>query len=195
MRTPRFALASLVVAAAALGAPAAQAATACADAATSPAFAPWGDDALYSPFAGGGFEHGASGWSWGGKANIVSGDDDQLLATTGSHSVQLPGGGTAKSPWTCVDASRPCLRFFVRRVSGTGNLTVQGTLAAGAVPLTTFTVVSGTDTWQPSPVVVFPDVLTASVASGSANAQFLFTADPGTVYRIDDVELDPYKSR
>jgi mannose/fructose/N-acetylgalactosamine-specific phosphotransferase system component IIC len=87
------------------------------------------------------------------------------------------------------------MRFFVRRVSGTGNLTVKGTLAGGALQLTAIATVNGTAAWQPSPIVAFPPALTTAVATGGLNAQFQFVADPGTVYRIDDVYMDPFKSR
>src|SRR4051794_12220100 len=162
VRNPLLALASLV-SSLAFAAPSALAAQApCTTAASASTFAAWGDSALYKPFQGADFEHGASGWSWGGKANIVSGDGDQLLSAAGSHAIELPGGGLAKSPWTCVDSTMPSLRFFVRRISGTGNLTVNGTLAGGVLPVSTITVFSGSSSWAPSPVVVFPPSLTAA---------------------------------
>jgi hypothetical protein len=182
---------------AALGAaPSALAGTAaCSGAATSQVFGPWSDPAQYQPFQGSSFESGASGWSWGGKANIVSGDDAHLVGSTGSHAVNLPASGTAKSRWICTDSSTPSLRFFVRRLSGTGSLTVMGQLAgSGGVSLTTFATITGSDAWAPSPVVAFPSSIMAALAGGSFNAQFQFVADPGTVYRIDDVFLDPYKT-
>jgi hypothetical protein len=40
---------------------------------------------------------------------------------------------------------------------------------------------------------VFPSFLVAS--DTGINVQFQFTADAGTVFRIDDVELDPYLRR
>ena len=187
-------LATLVLAAGAT--PALAGTTACSGATTSPVFSPWGDPAAYTPFQGAGFESGASGWSWGGKANIVSGDDGLLAGVEGSHAVNIPGGGLAKSPWLCVDSTMPSMRFMVRRVSGTGNLTILGTLAGkSGLPLTTMTIVAGSAAWQASDVVYFPSALTSLVASSGLNAQFQFVADPGTVYRIDDVYMDPYKTR
>ncbi len=47
--------------------------------------------------------------------------------------------------------------------------------------------------WKPSPVVVFPPAFMASLATRDLQAQFLFIADAGTVFRIDDVHLDPFK--
>jgi hypothetical protein len=157
-------------------------------------FSPWGDANSYTPFQGSTFESGASGWSWGGGANIYSGDSDGLLATSGTHSVQIPGGGTAKSPWLCVNSDTPSMRFFVRRVSGSGNLTVRALLSSGGSQLATLTTVSdATAAWGPSPFVAFPYAFT-STTSG-VNVQIQFAADPGTTFRIDDVELDPYLRR
>jgi len=157
-------------------------------------FAPWQDNAGYTPFQGSSFESGASGWSWGNGAKIVSGDSNTLLGGAGDHSVAIPSGGAARSPWLCVNSSTPSMRFFVRRTSGTGNLTVKFLLSSGGKQATTITTISGsTATWQPSPVVAFPPVLTASTTG--VNAQFHFVADSGSTFRIDDIELDPYLRR
>jgi hypothetical protein len=182
------------VAAAVGGSPATASAASCSYGQTNAVFAPWQDFAAYTPFQGAGFENGASGWSWGNGAKIVGGDSNPLLTSTGTHSVQVPGGGTARSPWMCVNSSTPSLRFFLRRVSGTGNLTVKGVVSSGTNKVTTLTTISGTSAaWEPSPVVVFPSFLTAS--STGINVQFQFTADPGTVFHVDEVELDPYLRR
>src|SRR5690242_10510333 len=103
------------------------AATSCNYTNLHPVFSPWLDLAQYTPFPGSDFEHGASGWSWGGQAGVVTGDGNVALAT-GNHAVNIPGGGTAKSPWLCVNVTTPSMRFFVRRTSGTGALRVQGVL-------------------------------------------------------------------
>ena len=86
------------------------------------------------------------------------------------------------------------MRFFVRRTSGTGNLTVKFLLSSGGSQATTITTVSDpTATWAPSQVITFPPLLTASTTG--MNVQFHFVADPGTTFRIDDIELDPYLRR
>jgi hypothetical protein len=168
----------------------------CAVAPTTTTFSAWGDYNDYLPFKGSNFEAGASGWSWAGKAKIIDKDDAQLLSDVGSHAVELQGGGGAKSPWTCVDSTMPSMRFLVKRVSGTGNLTVTGTLAGVKGSITTIASFAGDSTWAPSPIVAFPTTfMTTLLAGGSVNAQFQFTSDPGTVYRIDDVLMDPFRSR
>jgi hypothetical protein len=192
---PIVAVAVLGAPASALAGPAPSSPALCAAVPTTPAFSAWGDPNEYLPFQGSSFESGASGWSWGAKAKIVGGDDAHLLSTVGSHAVELPSGGMAKSPWTCVDSTMPSMRFLVKRISGTGNLTVTGTVAGVKGSITTIASFAGGSEWAPSPVVTFPTTfMSAYLTTGSLNAQFLFTSDPGTVYRIDDVHMDPFRS-
>jgi hypothetical protein len=187
------ATAIVVACAAAAGKPAPASAASCNYTQASPLFQTWDDPASYTPFQGAGFETGANGWSWGNGAKIVGGDSNPLLGSSGTHSVEVPGGGTARSPWMCVNSSTPSLRFFVRRISGTGNLTVKGVVSSGINKVTTLDTFSADGSWSPSPVVAFPSFLVAS--DTGINVQFQFTADAGTVFRIDDVELDPYLRR
>ena len=42
-------------------------------------------------------------------------------------------------------------------------------------------------------MVLFPPALMTLLNSTGYQAQFLFVADPGTTFRIDDVHLDPFK--
>jgi hypothetical protein len=167
----------------------------CPVALSAPLFATWGDENLYTPFDGSTFESGAQRWSWNGGAAIIGGDDDQLLSTAGTHAMQIPGGGSATSGPICVDSTMPSMRFFIRRVSGTGGLTITGALAdsKGNKDSAVLATVTGTTIWAPSNPVVFPTYLATLVGSGSLNAQFSFTADKGTTFRIDDVLMDPYR--
>jgi len=176
-----------------LAAAPADAATSCSYTNTQQVFSPWADFAQYTPFPGSAFESGASGWSWNGGANIVTGDSNRAL-NAGTHAVQIPGGGQAKSPWLCVNATTPSMRFFIRRTSGTGSLHVQGILNGPTGKISSIVMSMAADgTWRPSPIVLFPVAFTTILTTGSYNAQFFFIADAGTTYRIDDVQLDPYK--
>jgi hypothetical protein len=171
----------------------AQAGTLCNYTNTQPVFSPWLDLAQYTPFPGSAFETGASGWSWNGGANIVGGDSNRAL-NAGTHAVQIPGGGQAKSPWLCVSATTPSMRFFVRRTAGLGALRVQGILngPSGKISSIAITMLAGS-TWQPSPVVLFPPAFTTILMTGDYKAQFFFIADAGSTFRIDDIQLDPFK--
>jgi hypothetical protein len=191
--TPKALLRIALLALPLLAAAPADAATSCDYTNLKPVFSPWLDLAQYTPFPGSDFEHGASGWSWGNKANIISGDGNRAL-NAGTHAVQIPGSGTAKSPWLCVNATTPSMRFFVRRTSGTGVLRVQGVLNGPSGKISSvFTTVVTDGVWRPSPVVLFPLAFTTVLATGGFQAQFLFIADAGTTFRIDDVQLDPFK--
>jgi len=171
----------------------AQAGTLCNYTNTQPVFSPWLDLAQYTPFPGSAFETGASGWSWNGGADIVGGDSNRAL-NAGTHAVQIPGGGQAKSPWLCVSATTPSMRFFVRRTAGLGALRVQGILngPSGKISSIAITMLAGI-TWQPSPVVLFPPAFTTILMTGDYKAQFFFIADAGSTFRIDDIQLDPFK--
>ena len=168
--------------------------TTCKAAPTAAHFSPWGDLNQYKPFPGAGFESGASGWSWGNKANIVSGDDAHMLSGDGSHAVNIPSTGTARSPWICVDSTMPSMRFFLRRVTRTGPLTVtgypldqlreEGHRRDNPVPR------RRVDT---SPPIVFPEAFMNEVAAGGLNTQFHFETPSGSSFRIDDIYLDPFK--
>jgi hypothetical protein len=93
-----------------------------------------------------------------------------------------------------VDATTPSMRFFVRRTSGSGALTVQGVLKApDGKTLPVFASITAGTTWAPSPVVLFPPAVMTILLAGNYQAQFVFTAGAGTTFRIDDVQLDPYK--
>jgi hypothetical protein len=183
----------LLAALALIAVPAAADAATCPTASTSAVFTRWGDGNQYRLIQGANFEAGASGWSWGGKADITKDDDAHLLVTSGSHAVNIPAGGLAKSPWTCVDATMPSMRFFVRRTSGTGNLTVQGLLQTSSGKQTSVVAsILGSGTWAATAPIVFPQSFIDATTVGGINVQFQFVADPGSSFRLDDIYIDPY---
>ena len=184
----RVGLIGAVLALAAFNVSAASAATSCNYIGTT-VFAPWGDTSLYTLASGANLESGSAGWSfWGNSARVIATDDNPLLGA-GTHSVELAGASSAKSPAWCVDDTTPSMRFFVRRVSGNGSLTVKSTLTGSS----TYTIIStfnGTSSWAPSPIVAFPNW----GLTGSVTAQFVFqSTDANTTYRIDDVYIDPFR--
>ena len=188
------ALAAVVACVAAAGSPAKASAATCNYTQLSQVFSPWGDTNLYTPFMNGNFETGSGGWWSSTGARVVSGDSNPLLGAHGTYSLQIPGGGSAQSPWMCVNATTPSMRFFVRRVSGTGSLTVSSTIISGGRSLSALKTMSVSgSSWQPSAVVTFPPYLTASLTG--INVQFQFSAPAGTVFHVDNVELDPYLRR
>ena len=99
---------------------------ACDNAVLTQPFAPWGDTSLYKLVPGGPFEAGSAGWTLTGGARIIGGSEPfGATGSVGAASVQIPAGGSAQSPFTCVDAAYPTFRFFARNHGLLSTVLVQ----------------------------------------------------------------------
>jgi hypothetical protein len=82
-------------------------------------FAPWGDSRDYALIPDGGFENGAAGWTLGGDAAVVDGNETFQVGGPADHqSLDLPAGASATSPSFCVSKREDIVRLFVRTDSG-----------------------------------------------------------------------------
>lgn len=158
--------------------------------ASSPVFAPWLDSTDYFLAPDGGFESGGGGWSLDSAA-VGAGNESFNLSGAGASSLSLGTGASATSPAVCVGLEHPTFRFVARRTAGTSlsALKVDVVLADG----TSVTVgsISGSSSWQPSPIMVVGANLLPLVAGGySTHVAFRFTATAGS-WQIDDVYVDP----
>jgi len=161
--------------------------------ATSTPFTAWSDYANYAFAPDGGFEAGASGWSMGGGARVVAGNESFYVhSKMDKSSLSLPAGASATSPGMCISLLSSKMRFVARGDSGSKvkvQIIYRGLLSSvlGILDGGSYTVGGG---WKPSPQIgmlggVLP-LLTSSVS-------FRFTAVGGAA-AIDDVYLDPMKS-
>lgn len=168
----------------------------CTYGAASRPFLPWADLASYTLVPGGTFESGAPGWTLGGGARVLSGNESFFVNSPGdSHSLYLPAGSSATTPPFCVSLLQPTIRLFVVnggssasrlkvRVVYRGLLGILGILDGGTI--------SAPATWQPSPVML----ATLNAPLGTKAAQFVFTpADSSGAWRIDDLYVDPWVNR
>jgi hypothetical protein len=167
---------------------------ACDNSALTQPFAPWGDTSPYKLVPGGSFANGtAAGWTLRGGAKVVAGGEPfGATGSAGSSSVSIPAGGSAQSPFTCVDAAYPTFRFFARNngllstvlVSVVYRLPLLGPVAVpvGAVAL------SGN--WAPSLPMLTASAVTGALSGGTAEVALRFTALTGGS-QIDDVFVDP----
>ena len=73
-------------------------------------FAAWGDTASYFLAPNGGVEGGSTGWSLGGGASVISGNEPFMAS--GSHALSLPSGSSATSPVICIGPNDPYVRLF-----------------------------------------------------------------------------------
>jgi hypothetical protein len=167
--------------------------SACDNSALTQPFAPWGDNSQYKLVPGGDFESGTAGWTLTGGARIEAGSEPfGATGSVGSSSLELPAGGTAQSPFTCVDAAYPTFRFFGHSQGLLSAVLVQVVyrlplLGEVAVPVGT---VALSGHWAPSAPMLTASVVTGALENGTAQVAIRFTALTGST-QVDDLFVDP----
>jgi hypothetical protein len=152
--------------------------------ALSQPFAPWLDFAHYQLVPGGDFEN--STWTLTGGAKLVAGSEPYAATgTLGSSSLSLPGGSSAESPPTCVDARFPSIRLFI---AGYGAVAVH-VVDGGSVIPAGVGVANGE--WTPTPVMLTSSAVVGAASGGTAQISVTGTDVSGSP-RIDDVFIDPW---
>jgi hypothetical protein len=161
-------------------------------------FSQFGDFNYYVPVPGGTFEPGSPSWALRGGAKIVSGNESYNVSGPGSHSLSLPAGSSATSPFACTGIDHPSMRFFVRNTgSSSSRLNVYATYPTllGLLRVNTYLgYVTGSGTWHPASKVdigLLNNTL-GSLMLGESTVSFtLAPADRSGNWSIDDVYLDP----
>lgn len=171
------------------------------------AFAAFGDQADYWFAPGGDFESGAVGWSLD-NAKVVSGNDQTGVAG-GSKSLALGGGlvslrGTAVSPTFCITEEHPTFRYTLKANGAVGLLQtfVRYTAADGSTQEQQVHSNSATNLlpgqWKPSDLQPLATAMPMETIGGVAKVQLVFRSPLGAVgtgYQIDNVLVDPYRTR
>ncbi len=174
------------------------AAAACPAPSVSTPFAQWGDSGNYFLAPGGSFEGTADqiGWTLS-NATLTSGNEPFNLVGSGDQqSVTINAGGSAISPYFCVDNTMKALRLFARQIAPGNDLRVAALVqtANGVVPYHLGNLNDGTlPSWGPSTPITAD---TSSLADGSTVMVALrFRVPPGAgSWQIDDVFVDPYRA-
>jgi hypothetical protein len=160
---------------------------------TSTPFAAWSDFAYYAFAPDGGFESGGSGWSLGGGARVVAGNESFYVhSKTDKVSLSLPAGASATSPGMCISLISSKMRFVARGDSGSKvkvQIIYRGLLSSVLGILDGGTYSTG-GSWKPSPQI---GMLGGLLPLLTSSVSFRFTAVGGAT-AIDDVYLDPMKS-
>jgi hypothetical protein len=160
-------------------------------------FAPFGDYNDYTLVPGGNFEPGGLPWVLTGAAHVASGNESYHVGgSSDSHSLALPAGSSATSPFSCTDIYHPTVRLFVRNTgSASSRLKIQAIyptlLGTGTATLGQIT---GTSAWQPTAAdSLFLNNLLATLTLNQTSIAFRFVpADSTGNWSIDDVYLDPF---
>jgi hypothetical protein len=161
-------------------------------------FSQWGDSNDYFLIPGGSFEgtDDQLGWTLSG-ASLTSENEPFFANNDGdTQSLTITGGGSATSPFFCVDNTMTSLRFFAQQATAGGGLRVQA-LVQTSDGVTTAPVAHLWDGSMPSwaPTDVIP-----GDTSGLSDDQTLMVAlrftvrNPAASWQIDDVYVDPYRS-
>jgi hypothetical protein len=188
------ALTSVVVVVAVMGVARAEAGLfGCSYPTVSQPFAPWNDYTGYYLSPGGHFESGAAGWKLGGGAAVTNGNESFFVnAASDSHSLVIPAGGSAMSPFSCITGTDLKARFFAKSSNGAiVRVEVVVPSILGLVRVVTAFNVDTDTTWQPAATLVNLANVLSLTSLSSANIALRFVAPSGTVLQIDDVYVDP----
>jgi hypothetical protein len=161
-------------------------------------FTHWGDTSNYFLVPGGSFEGtlGQVGWSLSNASLTAGNEPFDVNGSTDGQALTVNAGGSATSPYFCVDNSMPSLRLFAKQAAAGSDLKIEalvqtpsgastypvGVLADGSMP-----------SWGPtSPITgnsgAIPDGTSLMVA-----LRFEVPAAAGT-WTIDDAYVDPYRA-
>ncbi len=158
----------------------------------TPVFAPWADASQYYFAPNGGFESGASGWSFSGGAAVVGGNESYDVHSSGDdQSALVPAGGSV-STTVCYGLLFPSVRFFTQSVGdqpATIDVKVQTKSLLGIVSTLdggTFQVNGG---WQPSPKL--STLLSAIAAPLGVKSMTLQITVLSGAAQVDDLYIDP----
>jgi hypothetical protein len=168
---------------------------ACGPQETSKVFLPWGDIADYAPAPQGDVESG-SAWTFGSGASFVAANSP---FSAGQHALALGSGGDAVSPVACLDVVHPTLRLFARNTGSSAsrlNVDVLFVDLTGHASSVRVASLSGGSAWAPTdiiPLVANAFALTSN--TGTTAVAFHLSVSGAGSWQLDDLEIDPWKSR
>lgn len=161
-------------------------------------FARWGDSAYYRLAPGGAFESGNPSWKLGNGAKVVSGNEPYKLRS-GSRSLYLPAGAIATSPTTCFAFGDWHARFVVRNTgSSSAQLEVDILVynLLGVLSIVDGGTIRAGSTWAPSPrMSALVSNVGGLLGTTTAIAVRVKAKGSGAAFSVDDVFIDPLKSR
>jgi hypothetical protein len=156
----------------------------------SPVFAPWGDSSDYYLPANGGFESGAAGWTLNGGAAVVDGNEPfNLNASTDSHSLAVPAGGSASFS-VCYGVSYSALRFMAVGPGARVHVSISTQNPLGILSRLDGGTFTAGSSWAPSPKV--STLFSSLIAPFGAKTMQVQIDVSGAPAQIDDLYVDPF---
>lgn len=168
---------------------------ACPAPSVSPAFSQFGDTNSYFVVPGGSFDGSAGGWTLNNASLSASGDGFNLGGAANPRSVTINAGGSATSPFFCVDNTMPSMRFVADEATSGSNLRVDAVVknpwgGTWTVPVANLADGSNSGSWAPTSVITAP----AIPADMTFQVALRFSVSPSSgAWGIDDVFIDPFR--
>ena len=183
----------------AVPAPARPAAAGCTATDLAQVFAPWLDMAEYTLAPGGDLEDGGTSWTLGGAAAVVEGNEPFHVGDPSDHrSLALAADSWATTSPMCIGVEHRTIRFFARKDrADSGPLLVDAlfTTTSGTTNAVRVASVAGTASWSPTQALI---VIVNHMAAAQDNAltmRWRFRSQSGSSWSIDDIYVDPFRSR
>ncbi len=177
---------------------AAAAYAACPTQPVSTPFSQWGDASNYFLIPGGSFEGSADqvGWSLS-NASLTPGNEPFDVNGSGDdQSLTINAGGSATSPYFCVDNSMPDLRLFAQQVAAGSDLkivaVVQTPYGVSTYPVGDLADGSMTS-WAPTSPITGDSGAIPAGSTLMVALRFEVPAGAGA-WQIDDAYVDPYRA-
>jgi hypothetical protein len=161
-------------------------------------FSQWGDSNDYFQVPGGSFEGTADqvGWTLS-NASLTSGNEPFNVNDPGDQqSLTINAGGTAISPYFCVDDTMSGLRFFAQQASAGTDLRVKALMQNPDGSVSVIPVADLADGSMPAWAPTDPLGGSGHLPTGTSAMvalRFRAPASSGS-WQIDDIYVDPYRS-
>jgi hypothetical protein len=175
------------------------AAASCPAPSTTTPLSQFGDTNNYFVVPGGTFEGSAqpAGWTLS-SASVTAGNEPfHVIGSSDNQSLTIQAGGSATTPYMCIDATMPEMRFFANQVAAGSDLKVDVLVKTwgGSLDVPLANLADGsTNAWGPTAPIFAPPG--QSLAAGTSVQGALKFSVPGNAgsWQIDDVLVDPYRS-
>jgi hypothetical protein len=160
---------------------------------TTTPFAPWGDEAQYLLAPGGDVEEHGATWALTGGARAVEGSEPFGVGAAGDHvALGLPAGSSATTARMCIGVEHRTLRFFAAASRRSGSLKVEVLYAGRARTVGT---IGAATAWAPTDALPMVVNELAPAQGNAIQVALRFTPRGNASWSVDDVYVDPFRSR
>lgn len=161
-------------------------------------FSQWGDANSYFLIPGGAFEGTPDqvGWSLSNASLTPGNEPFQVGGSSDQQSLTINAGGSATSPYFCVDNTMTDLRLFVQQVTTGSDLQVQALVQTrdGVRTMPVAHLADGSaPAWAPTDPIAGDTAAIPNGYSVMVALQFVVPESSGT-WQLDDIYVDPWRS-